>query len=66
MVPQKVRRQLKLKPDDSVEIVILDYYPSTTDPQNIGKLTEATRFKYLFSPETGDPNGTRKYAEVVS
>ena len=48
VIPQKVRRQLELKPNDSVEIVILDYYPSTTDSKNIEKLTEATRFRYLF------------------
>jgi len=48
VIPQKIRKQLKLKPNDSVEIVVLDYYPSTTDPRNIEKLTESTRFKYLF------------------
>ena len=48
VIPQKVRKQLELRPNDSVEIVVLDYYPSTTDPKSIEKLTEVTRFKYLF------------------
>lgn len=48
VIPQKVRRDLNLKPNDSVEIVILDYYPSTTDPRDLEKLSSSTRFRYLF------------------
>ncbi|WP_297555873.1 AbrB/MazE/SpoVT family DNA-binding domain-containing protein [Thermococcus sp.] len=38
VIPQKVRRDLNLKPNDSVEIVILDYYPSTTDSSYISEI----------------------------
>ncbi|WP_461865068.1 hypothetical protein [Thermococcus sp.] len=48
VIPQKIRRDLGLKPNESVEIVILDYYPSTTDPQELEKLSSSTRFRYLF------------------
>jgi len=48
VIPQKVRRDLNLEPNDSVEIVILDYYPSTTDSQDLEKLSSSTRFRYLF------------------
>jgi AbrB family looped-hinge helix DNA binding protein len=48
VIPQKIRRDLGLKPNESVEIVILDYYPSTTDPQELEKLSTSTRFRYLF------------------
>ncbi len=48
VIPQKVRRDLNLKPNDSVEVVILDYYPSTTDPQDLETLSSSTRFRYLF------------------
>jgi len=56
VIPQKVRRQLKLKPNDSVEMVILDYYLSTTDPKNIENLTEATRFRYLLIKQKSPDN----------
>ena len=48
VIPQKIRRDLGLKPNESVEIVILDYYSSTTDPQELEKLSSSTRFRYLF------------------
>jgi len=38
VIPQKIRRDLDLKPNESVEIVILDYYPSTTDSSYIGEI----------------------------
>ncbi|WP_297489387.1 AbrB family transcriptional regulator [Thermococcus sp.] len=48
VIPQRIRRDLTLGTNESIEVVILDYYPSTTDPKELEKLTSSARFKYLF------------------